>query len=177
MNNDKIRRNNLVRIFIGLTIFLLLGGYVYTNASDLNTFLFGRTVHLVGAAASTTNPVGHPAMTPKKDPATTTGPTFTLDDAKAFIAAHPFHKGITTTGQPSSIDSIYFTTDKKVIDMTKGEDPGLSPDAQVLVVIEKGPFLLDNTAWPNGDPIPTANQIISVFDAHTGNLLLWGHWK
>ena len=37
-----------------------------------------------------------------------------------------------------------------------------------------GPFFMENILVPTGTKIPTANQVVEVFDAQTGNALLWG---
>jgi hypothetical protein len=58
--------------------------------------------------------------------------------------------------------------------MAKGAYLGISPDAQVLIVIENGPFLLDNVFWPKGQTIPIAKKVYRVFDAKTGNYFMWG---
>src|SRR5258708_33302577 len=127
--NKKIPNTKIVGV-VGLVILLFIGGLLYFNTFTLNTFLFGSTLKKAltphtahGLPLKRTIAIGLSAILPKIDPATITGPTFSLDDARAYITTHPFHKGITTTGQPSSINSIYFATDKQVTEMTKS-DPG-----------------------------------------------------
>jgi hypothetical protein len=44
----------------------------------------------------------------------------------------------------------------------------------VYVVVLSGPFFMENILVPTGTKIPTANQVVEVFDAQTGNALLWG---
>jgi hypothetical protein len=55
-----------------------------------------------------------------------------------------------------------------------GEYVSPSANLQVYFVVLSGPFFMENILVPIGTKIPTANQVVEVFDAQTGNSLLWG---
>jgi hypothetical protein len=57
---------------------------------------------------------------------------------------------------------------------TDHESKGLSANASVYYVLLKGPYVMEYISVPPGVQIPIANLVEEVFDAHTGNLLVWG---
>jgi len=187
-NNQKVLNVKLLVILLGilsLVIFIFFGRQLRFTSSSLRTFLLGTTTNEIPSNILFANKVSMTKtknpniwqIPPKKNPATVQGPTFTLDYAKAYIISHPFQNGKTTTGQTSSIESIYFATNQQLKILTHGIWPYQSPNDLSLVVIENGPFLLDNTSWPDGQSIPIAKAVIRVFDAHTGFRLMWGDWE
>jgi hypothetical protein len=56
-----------------------------------------------------------------------------------------------------------------------GEYITSSENLKVYFVVLNGPFLMENISLPQGvNEMPTTNHVFEVFDAQTGNLIVWG---
>ncbi len=108
-------------------------------------------------------------------PSTTLGlQRFTIQDANAYVSSHPFPSGPTITGVSPTIVSTSFITTKEANARMHGEHTGLSDTALVCYVVLKGPFTMTNVSRPYGaKALPPTNVGVEVFDAQTGNLLMW----
>jgi hypothetical protein len=93
---------------------------------------------------------------------------------ESYVQTHPFPGGPTASGQAPPIMTLQLTTSQKASQIMGGEYVGLSANASVYYVLLKGPFVMKYIPVPPGVQIPTANLVEEVFDAHTGNLLVWG---
>lgn len=99
---------------------------------------------------------------------------FTVQDANAYVSTHPFPSGPTTTGVSPTVVSTSFITTKEANTRMHGEHTGLSDTALVCYVVLKGPFAMTNVSRPYGvKALPPENVGVEVFDAQTGNLLMW----
>lgn len=117
--------------------------------------------------------IGVPAITPSQPGI----PAFTIDDVKHYLASHSFEGGPTVDRSSYSIDTIQFLKAKQASVLMQGEVVGLPDDALVCYTVLRGPFILQNVRMPPGEPIPAtpiASRGVEVFDARTGNLLVWG---
>jgi len=105
-------------------------------------------------------------------------PAFTQDDVVAFFQKYGFYAGPVVAGAHLHILTIQFVTAKRASQLKLGESVGRPDDALVCYVKVEGPFLLTNIHWgpprPNAKVPTTAPYGDAVFDAHTGNLLVWG---
>jgi hypothetical protein len=121
-------------------------------------------------------PGGAPAITPHLDAATHEGATFTAADVQQFIQAHGYAGGATVSGGPPTIEKILFITSKQASNLLNGEDIGRPDNALVCYVALRGPFYSSITAPYGVTPPPnwTEEAGYEVFDAVTGNLLLYG---
>jgi hypothetical protein len=121
-------------------------------------------------------PPGAPAIHPTRDAATNGGAAFTAADVEQFIQAHGYAGGATVSGGPPTILKILFITSQQASALLNGEDIGRPDNAIVCYVLVAGPFY-SSVSLPYGVPTPKAPYIhqtgYEVFDAQTGNLLLY----
>lgn len=120
---------------------------------------------------------GNPAIQPRLSQKGS-GPAFTQDDVAAFFNKYGFYAGPVVAGAHLQILTIQFVTAKRASQLMVGEIVGRPDDALVCYVKVEGPFLLTNVRGgpprPNAKVPTTAKYGDAVFDAHTGNLLVWG---
>ncbi|HZU69219.1 MAG TPA: hypothetical protein VFA09_18225 [Ktedonobacteraceae bacterium] len=106
------------------------------------------------------------------------GPAFTQDDVIAFFNTNGFFAGPVVPGAHLKILTIQFVTARQASQLMRGESVGRPDNALVCYVKVQGPFLLTNIRGapprPNVKAPTTAEYGDAVFDAHTGNLLIWG---
>lgn len=127
--------------------------------------------HLANAPASQQS-LGIPAIVPTLNSATTTPPTFTVEDVKRYIASHGFHGGPTVTGNKPQIRVIAFISSKQASTRLHDASIGL-PDTAVVCYVELGgPFQVRASLPSGAPPFPPSNIGVDIFDAQTGNLVM-----
>ena len=125
----------------------------------------GRTV--------VTYPPGIPAIHPQSGSAQTPGsPAFTAADVTHYIQTQGFIR--TTSGAVPAIAQIEFITAQEASALLQGESIGRPDNALVCYVVLTGSFRA-NGPVPPGATIPIVHTAYEVFDAHTGNLLMYGY--
>ena len=137
-------------------------------------------------ATSTTQPVGSrsnpypqgfPAIQSHMNSAAGNTPTFTSTDVAQYVIAHGFPGGVPVNGAHLSITSIQFMTAEAANAQFIKTGIDRPDDALVCVVQVKGPFRLIYAHLSPADyakhNIPVARTGIIVYDARTGNFLLW----
>jgi hypothetical protein len=125
---------------------------------------------------------GNPAISPHVSAASSGNnssiPAFSKKDVTDFLNKNGFYAGPVVNGAHLKILSIQFVTAKQASDLMYGESVGRPDTYLVCYVKVQGPFSRMNMhAGPNlpGRKVKTtANIGDMVFDAHTGNLLVWG---
>lgn len=95
-------------------------------------------------------------------------------DVQYYVLTHPFPGGPTVSHQQPKIVKLQMMTSGQASNNLGGEYVLPSASSQVYLVVLGGPFFMEKVHVPIGTRIPTANQVVEVFDARTGNLLLWG---
>lgn len=153
-----------------LLFVMILAGYVFASFSGAD------------AAGSTPTPTpppkhtpttiytdGMPAIAPRAN-----GAMLTTADVERYISTHPIIGGQTVSGQAPQIMQVLLTTSQKASQIMGGEYVSASANLPVYYVLLNGPFLMENIHLPPGEPVPTAHEYEEVFDAQTGNLLVWG---
>jgi hypothetical protein len=65
-------------------------------------------------------------------------------------------------------------TSRNASRVMRGEYVGLPDDALVYYVLLKGPFIPENIITLTGADSGIVDRMEEVFDAYTGNQLLWG---
>jgi hypothetical protein len=108
------------------------------------------------------------------------GPAFTKADVAAYLEKYGFYSGPLAPGAHLKILTIEFVTAAQASQLMVGESVGRPDNYLVCYIKVEGPFLL--TYVHGGVPGPHGNTNIpttakygdAVFDAHTGNLLVWG---
>lgn len=124
---------------------------------------------------------GSPAITPRfpqNVAESATAPSFTKADVVAFLNQSTFPAGPVVKGAQMTILTIQFVSAQQASKLMDGESVGRPDNALVCYVEMEGPFLLTGVSVPpepSGKKYPTtAKYGHEVFDAHTGNLLVWG---
>jgi hypothetical protein len=93
----------------------------------------------------------------------------------AFLNTNEFFAGPVVSGAHLKVLTVQFVTSKRASELMYGESVGRPDDALVCYAKVEGPFLLTNVSVPRGTKaVTTAKYGDAVFDAHTGNLLVWG---
>jgi hypothetical protein len=141
---------------------------------------------------SDTYVAGSPAITPHAAqtaagtsatiaPAGGAGAAFTRADVIAFFRQHGFFAGPVVAGAQLQVVAVRFVSAKQASQLMQGESVGRPDAAFVCYVKVRGPFLLQrvhHSAPPAGatnKAFPTTAEYgDAVFDAATGNLLVWG---
>lgn len=121
---------------------------------------------------------GGPAIQTHASP-NASGPAFSAADVAAFLNKYGFYAGPLVKGAHLKILTIQFVTAAQASKLMYGESVGRPDNYLVCYVKVQGPFLLTNVhAGPNmpnnHKVITTAKYGDAVFDARTGNVLVWG---
>ncbi|HVB21049.1 MAG TPA: hypothetical protein VNG51_03775 [Ktedonobacteraceae bacterium] len=118
---------------------------------------------------------GMPAIRPHPVSSSPGTPSFTVDDVKAYIPTATEPRLVPVLGAHLTIEQVLFVLSKEATQLMRGESPGLPDDALVCFVLLKGPFYVKVGYAPGtlANPAATAPAIAEVFDAHTGNILVW----
>lgn len=163
-----------VAIIATLALVLVIVGAVWYAKSATASNAPYPPLHAHHFQVSDTYVQGDPAITPRFSQ-TGTGPAFTQDDVVAYLNTNGFFAGPVVSGAHLKILTIQFVTSKQASDLMSGESVGRPDDAIVCYVKVQGPFLLTNVPVPHGAKAQTTAEYgDAVFDAHTGNLLVWG---
>ncbi len=117
------------------------------------------------------NSVGIPAIAVQSSVATT--PRVKKSDVVAFLKGHPFPAGPAVAGATPVLTAVDLITSREASQRLMGESIGLSDNMMVYYVQWKGPFNPVNASVPPGTTLKPAAVGVEVFDATTGNLLLW----
>ncbi len=101
---------------------------------------------------------------------------YTTADVTQYIDANGFAGGPVVSGSHLVIEKILFITSKQASELTRGESVGRPDNAIVCYVQLRGPFIPGELDVPIGvsNPNATVLRVYEIFDAHTGNMLVWG---
>jgi hypothetical protein len=167
-----------------LIALFVIGAAIASNTASASKFQKEPPVtpNPSGPMGAQTYPLGIPAIpihtlsnAATNAASNSSTPAFTRNDVIAYFNAHGFYAGPLVPGAHLKILMIQFVTAKQASNLMKGESVGRPDDYLVCYVRVQGPFLLkDISAPPNAKTSPTAKIGDAVFDAHTGNLLVWG---
>ncbi len=97
-----------------------------------------------------------------------------VEDVQRYVLTHPCPIGPTVSGGLPKIVVIQLMTSRNASRVMAGEYVGLPDTALVYYVLLKGPFIPENIITIAGEDIGIADRMDEVFDAYTGNQLLWG---
>lgn len=98
---------------------------------------------------------------------------FTISDVQAYLQTHPFPGGHPVPGATASVVTIQFMTSEQASALMHGAQTGLPATASVCYVKLHGPFTQEGSPVPPGGQLPTVDYGVEIFDAQTGNLLMW----
>ena len=98
-------------------------------------------------------------------------PAFTTADVCAYIHAHNFAPGI----DDSKITRILFIPSSEAFTLMKGEQTGIADNEMVCdVEFANINITLNDVPRPSGAPAPVIYTGQIVYNAATGNILVWG---
>ncbi len=116
---------------------------------------------------------GAPAIQPHASQNAPAGPAFTQADVIAYLDKYGFLP--LAPGAHLQILTIQFVPAKQASQLMDGESVGRPDDYLVCYVKVEGPFLTAGLKLsPQAKAPKTVKYGDAVFDAHTGNLLVWG---
>lgn len=171
-------RFKLVCAAVILLALAIVGVEVFANAAGATSVKppAPPPVHRAFQVSQTYVP-GNPAIKPHLAQ-NGAGPAFTQADVAAYLEKYGFFSGPLAPGAHLKILTNQFVTAAQASQLMVGESVGRPDNYLVCYVKVEGPFLL---TYVHGGPglshrnIPTtAKYNDAVFDAHTGNLLVWG---
>jgi hypothetical protein len=119
-------------------------------------------------------PVGAQAITPTQPGKS---PAFTTDDVKAYLLKSPVPGNVLDDPKAITILTIDFIASKEASARLNGEALGLPDSYLVCFVRLQGQFTFSGPYNPQADNKPTSatfTTLVEIFDAQTGNLLLYG---
>jgi hypothetical protein len=98
-------------------------------------------------------------------------PAFTVADVRQFFTAHPVKSA---SGAPAQIAEIQFMPEEQASAIMRGEPVGLPAHALVCYVQFRGSFLTTGGYGPPQAKPAWFQLEEEVFDARTGNLMVYG---
>ena len=122
--------------------------------------------------------LGVPAITPHIQGnkilvrANTANPRIKISDVRAYLKTHQFPGGTPIAGNKPRVALIELMTCKEASQRLKGEYIGLSNNSLVYYVEWHGHFAVNGSPPAGYTPKPV-DKGVELFDAMTGNLLLW----
>lgn len=144
---------------VGLLILVIVIGATFSSHANATASLLQRTV------------VPYPPGVPAIKPHTSGTPAFTTTDVAQYIASQSLLR--TTSGQSPKVIKSEFITAQEASTLLQGEYIGRPDNALVCYVELQGPFHTVGPL-PPGATNPTLSTGYEVFDASTGNLLMYG---
>lgn len=165
-------RTKLLFVILIVAIFCVVGAIATSNynAQAQNTALAGQTSQ-TSIPPRSSGP-GIPAIQPTLP--ISLSPRFTTADVRVYLSTHPFMSGPLVKGATSTIVEIKFMTSKQAGVLMHGASVGLPDSSLVCYVKLHGPFTQSNASVPPGaKQLPSTEFGVEIFDAQTGNLLMW----
>ena len=163
-----IKRFPAIALAFVLTVTLL--GVVLSHVIDTSASTLSSNPPPIHNHPSIHYTDGAPAIPSHKD-----GTLLTATDVQQYVSTHPFPGGPVVPGAQLKIQVLQLMTSQEASIQMRGEYIGLPDNASVYYVVVKGPFLL--TGIPSVTSIKGPNKFElgeEVFDAKTGNRLVWG---
>ncbi len=159
----------LLAAVVGLTAF---------SSSTLNSNHSASPAVSQSYNTGSSNAPGVPAITPRSSANTagaSTGAAYTAADVQQYVLANGFPGGPVAPGGHLTIVSIQFIAAQQASNAI-GEDVGRPADTLVCYVKLHGPFIIGAVSAPYGTT-PVSSRTFQtgemVFDAQTGNLIMW----
>lgn len=154
----------LVGILVSLAVIV---GVIVAFSGETNASTRFNAASSPSQPTANPYPPGSPAIQPHLPGI----PSFTLADVANYIQTKSFMT--TTSGTPPVITNAEFITAQQASALLDGEYIGRPDNALVCYVELQGPFRVKGPL-PSGATVPTVNTGYELFDAQTGNLLMWG---
>ncbi len=163
-------------IAVGLALLVLVGLVFSLKALASRGNSQTATSRSASSQTNTQSP-GSPAITPHINLSNPKLPTFTANDVRQYILHNGSPAGPLVKGAHITFEKIEFVTSSQASQLLKGEWIGLPDNAPVCYVLIHGPFKA-TAVHPDPEFSPKSVPIVPfadiVFDARTGNWLVWG---
>ncbi|MHB8598085.1 MAG: hypothetical protein ACYDER_14875 [Ktedonobacteraceae bacterium] len=134
-------------------------------------------IMVFSSSSSQPTPVAHALQQgpgiPAIQPVSTNLPSFSSADVQRYFLTHSFPGGRTVSGNRPAILHIKFVTAKQASILLQGELVSQQANQLVCYVELQGPFDLTAMKGPANASRIFQNGYV-IFDAHTGNILMWG---
>jgi hypothetical protein len=171
-----VRSFPVLSSLVALALALVGGGLVFAATRAPTT---AATPPAVAAGPRTRPAPGTPAIHPTLSGAAVTrngGATYTVADVQQYLAANPGAFPPNRPIQPLKVAQIAFMTREQAEANMHGEslDGQVPPGGLVCYVKLTGPFSTVSLSMPAGAKPWTASTGEMVFDAQSGNLIVWG---
>ena len=168
------------KVVIGILgiIFILLGVYIGITLTNFSAKASQTSGPIGMPHLSQTKPtsVGIPAIIVKNTTSQVAAntPRISKVDVENYVKVHQFQGGPSVAGTTPNVTVIDYITSKEASQKLKNDSIGLADNAMVYYVKWQGSFNLTNVSAPPGAvPFKPASEGVEIFDAQTGNLLLW----
>ena len=152
---------------IATGIFFVLVGGILLNFSS--TGVTNITALPVRSHPRIKSNDGAPAIPAHQD-----NTLITVPEVENYGLTHPCAVGPTVSGNTPGIIVIQLMTSRNASNVMHGEYVGLPDDALVYYVLLKGPFIPVGIITVTSVRISSVDLIEEVFDAYSGNELVWG---
>jgi hypothetical protein len=163
-----------IKIFLAILILVVCGAVIalsYTAPQVAATSTMDTQPTQTSISQSSNGP-GRPAIKPSLPIFATV--RITSADVNSYLQTHPFVGGPLMKGANSPIVSLQFVTSKQASTLMNGEPTGLADTAMVCYVKLQGPFSPSAASLPpQAQKFSSATYAVEIFDAQTGNLLMW----
>ncbi len=170
---DTMRRKSPVALIGGSGLLVLFFGAALAFSGSAGARGSPAASSSLGAGPTVVSyPPGVPAIQPRASLQSQGGPAFTADDVTVYIQTQSFIR--TTSGAVPTITQITFMTAQQASALLQGEDIGRPDNALVCYVALEGSFQTRGPL-PPGAANPIVHIAYELFDAQTGNLLMWGY--
>jgi hypothetical protein len=172
-------------VMASLTLLVVLAavllGFAMLSKANSSQAAQGQTSDALPYPTTGPGVPGIPAIPIHANATTANTPAFTVADVQQYVNRTGFLGGSLLPGAHLTILKIQFMTSKQASVLLQGESTGLPDDALVCYVQLHGPSALNGVGL-SVPPIPgktkgavlTSPTADEVFDAHTGNLLVYG---
>ncbi len=108
-------------------------------------------------------------------PAKADGTQLTENDVRQYVSTKTAPIGPTLSGNAPTVEKVSLVSSKDASHELGNSAIGLPDTENVYLVVLNGPFHCNGVSVPPGVSVPASvDQMYEVFDAKTGNLVLWG---
>ncbi len=167
-----------VLFWSGTCIVLMLITYLGLNFSGIIGQTSDVTAHAAQGLATPTSmntriqTPGIPAILPRTGAFSSNQPSFTRDDVTYYANMHLLPQTQLSSGT-LTVANVSFMLSQQASSMFQGEPIGVADDTLVCVVELHGNVVFLHNAPGATKPL-AFTRVYEVFDAHSGNLLMWG---
>ena len=168
-----IRKPFWIGLILALSCLLLFAMSTFSGGQVTAASIQATPTSVTSSSRVIGLPAIHPSLAAASSLATPTA-RFTIADVQAYLQNHPFVGGHIVKGATARIVTTQFMTSSQASALMYGAETGLPTTATVCYAKIQGPFTQESAPIaPGAQQLPTVAYAIEIFDAQTGNLLMW----